>query len=759
MSDCFSENHRHRDASEHQQFHSIAREQWHEHSREHAQCRKHPSTASEHLPELSIVSDSAADEEHKVENAASIADFIDNDRMLSLPGDTRNVASAGDVGAVKSVGEVGDARGSGDATGSGDAIGTTPAPANLNEAELTQLSEQLLPVHANGSYPNVSDWEGLHLANVGKAASAAQAGSNLEFFGDSITEAMGYSASAMQPFKESFGVDQPTALGLGGDGSAQLLYRINHGEMQGTPKTAVIMIGTNDLGSLSASQIAENTANSIKSIQERSPNTRVVLMGILPRTDSGDPGNRMVDQANQALSKLATPGGAVQFVNLRNSFVDQSGTQRSELYQADKLHLSAAGYQAWADGLKSALQKAEADSVPRVWSGTGDSNGNVGDYTMVTPPQGSGNGSDYTMVTPPQGSGNGSDYTTVTPSPASDQLPGEFTYKPLNGGSSDGQLTLDTAGIRGVNLSGAEWGKNSSQDGHFWPTAQELDYYKSKGLNTVRLAISWEQFQPTLNGPLDASEMARLDNFLHEADARGMKVLLNLANFDRYTLNHGPNGQGIDHEAQGTVVGSPGLPISAMQDFWSKMVRHVDADASASRAIAGWDLTNEPFNTNGLWPETATAVDQAIRATGDNHTVVVEGDQWARNFSGLEGLAKLDKNVAFEAHSYWDDGSGGYSNPNPPDNVNVGVDNIRPFVEWLKQNDAKGFVGEWGVPTDNPAWAPAVTNFIHYLNQNGLGNMVWAGGPGWQSDYRLSVEPLNGQDRAIMPTIVQANNS
>lgn len=748
MSDCFSENHRRTDASEHHQFHSISREEWHAHTREHKHCRRQSGTASEHLPELSIVNESA------------VKAPVVND---SLSDKTHNIEVS--VPAV---------------TGAGDAVDSSKVM-SASAGNLKQLSEELLPVHANGSYPDVSEWEGLHSANVAKAASAAQVGANLEFFGDSITEAMDYSSSAIQPFKDLFGVDQPTAMGLGGDGSAQLLYRLNHGEMQGAPKTAVIMIGTNDLGKLSASQIAENTANSIKSIQERSPSTKVVLMGILPRTDSGDPENRMVDAANQALSKLATAGGAVQFVNLRNSFVDQNGDQRSELYQADKLHLSAAGYRVWADGLRAALQYTEPDSNSISSAnggsfnhdappGTGyvsdyssgkqaQSGGDASEYTMGTQSQGGGNASDYTTGIQSQGGGSAGDYTTVNPPSVPDASAGEVPYKPLNPGSSDGQLTLDTAGIRGVNLSGAEWGKNSTQDSQFWPTAQELDYYKSKGLNTVRLAISWEQFQPTLNGPLDASEMARLDNFLHEADARGMKVLLNLANFDRYTLNHGPNGQGVDHENQGTVVGSPGLPISAMQDFWSRMVRHVDADASASRAIAGWDLTNEPFNTNGLWPETATAVDQAIRATGDNHTVVVEGDQWARNFSGLEKLAKLDKNVAFEAHSYWDDGSGGYSNPNPPDNVNVGVDNIRPFVEWLKQNDAKGFVGEWGVPTDNPAWAPAVTNFIHYLNQNGMGNMVWAGGPGWQSDYKLSVEPVNGRDRAIMPTIVQANNS
>ncbi len=553
MPDCFKETYRHKDNSSDESFGCIAREQLHEHSQEHSQRRghghghvhrqmgQHHDTASEHLPDLSIFSEH--DAVSPVDSSPVLPDTSDHAQPTVVP----------------------------------------------KVSDLTQLSEQLLPVHANGSYPSVADWEGLHSSNVQKASDASQNGSNLEFFGDSITEAMGYNPAAMQPFNEAFGDTKPAVFGLGGDGTAQLLYRLNHGEMQGQPKTAVLMIGTNDLGRLSASQIAQNTEKSIESIKLRSPGTKVVVMGILPRPDDGDPGNSMVDDANSALSQLATADGAVQFVNLRNSFVDANGAERPDLYQSDKLHLSAAGYQAWADGLKAALQS----------SGSDNSAGYV-----------------------PPDSGSGAD------------------FNPLDTDSSNG-LALDTAGIRGVNLSGAEWGKNSSQDSQFWPTAQELDYYKSKGMNTVRLAISWEQFQPTLNGSLDPSEMARLDNFLHEADARGMKVLLNLANFDRYTLNHGPNGQGVDGETAGTVVGSPGLPISAMQDFWSRMVQHVDADPSASRAIAGWDLTNEPFNTNGSWPETATAVDQAIRATGDNHTVVVEGDQWARDFSGLEGRIKM----------------------------------------------------------------------------------------------------------------------
>ncbi|MFA7340885.1 MAG: cellulase family glycosylhydrolase [Candidatus Obscuribacterales bacterium] len=613
--------------------------------------------------------------------------------------------------------------------------GWSSVVASASISELTQLSEQLLPVHANGSYPTTAAWESLHAANVKKAANAAQSGSNIEFFGDSITEAMGYNPAAMEPFNQAFSAGKPTALGIGGDGTAQLLYRLNHGEMQGQPKVAVLMIGTNDIGSLSPAEIAENTAKSIESIQLRSPNTKVMVMGVLPRPEAGDPGNFNVDATNEALSRLATANGDVEFTNLRNSFVDARGNQKTELYQPDKLHLTPAGYQAWADGLKGRL--ARMLSSPSVQTNPGDNS--------ATSNSGASNSNDNNF----NANNSGINDSAANNSGTSDT---PISNSPLT--------TLDTGAIRGVNLSGAEWGKNNNADSQFWPTTEELDYYKSKGMNTFRLMLSWEQFQPTLNGPLDPSEMTRLHNFLQEADERGLKVLVTGGSFARYTLNHGPNGQGADGEVNGTVVGEAGVPVSAMQDFWMKMVRHIDADPSASRAVGGWDLTNEPHDVGGTWPATATAVTQAIRSVGDNHTVVIEGDQWATDFRGLEALAKSDKNVAFEAHTYWDTGSGAYLNPNPPaDNPNIGVDKIRPFVSWLDQNDAQGFVGEWGVPTNNTAWAPAVSNFIEYLNDNDIGNMVWAGGPGWKPDYKLSVEPLNGQDRPIMATIVEANQS
>lgn len=308
---------------------------------------------------------------------------------------------------------------------------------------------------------------------------------------------------------------------------------------------------------------------------------------------------------------------------------------------------------------------------------------------------------------------------------------------------TNGKTSLDVAHIKGVNLSGGEWGG----DEH-WPTTQEIREYAAKGFNTIRLAMSWEKLQPQLGGPLDQNELRHLDEILRTAAEVGIKVMPEMHNYDRYELSHAPGDNGAAQTNNGTIVGQDGLPVSALSDLWTKVVKHVNSDATLSSAIAGWDLMNEPYNTNGTWAQTALEVDQAIRATGDQHTVIVEGDNWATDFNGLEQLNKIDPNIAFSAHSYWyQNGSG---------DANVGVNAIKDFENWLAANDAVGFIGEFGVPVDDPSWDPAVVNFIKETAAHGLGNMVWAGGPSWGGNP-LSVEPEGGVYPHVLETIVQAN--
>jgi hypothetical protein len=42
----------------------------------------------------------------------------------------------------------------------------------------------------------------------------------------------------------------------------------------------------------------------------------------------------------------------------------------------------------------------------------------------------------------------------------------------------------------------------------------------------------------------------------------------------------------------------------------------------------------------------------------------------------------------------------------------IGADRLQPFLTWLIQNRAKGFVGELGIPGNDPRWLPVLDNFL-----------------------------------------------
>ena len=64
-------------------------------------------------------------------------------------------------------------------------------------------------------------------------------------------------------------------------------------------------------------------------------------------------------------------------------------------------------------------------------------------------------------------------------------------------------VSSSSAGVQyaGVNLSGAEFGQTSLPgtfgSDYTYPTSAEVDYYKSTGMNFIRLPFRWERLQPT----------------------------------------------------------------------------------------------------------------------------------------------------------------------------------------------------------------------------------------------------------------------
>ena len=309
----------------------------------------------------------------------------------------------------------------------------------------------------------------------------------------------------------------------------------------------------------------------------------------------------------------------------------------------------------------------------------------------------------------------------------------------------------------GVNLAGAEFGVNMpglfNRD-YTYPTIAELDYFKSKGLNLVRLPFKWERIQPSLRGPLDDLELGRMKNFVNAAEARGVKIILDMHNYGRRKIN------GTEH-----IIGSPDLSIGDVADVWARLA----AEFKSKTNIWAYGLMNEPHGmlTSTPWFDIAQALITKIRTVDQATMILVAGDGWSSAWrwpqfsNNLKSLVDPSRNLMFEAHIYFDnDASGKYDQSYDLEGTtaNTGVDRVQPFVKWLKDNKLRGFVGEYGVPDNDPRWLLTLDNMLKYLQNNCVNGTYWAAGP-WWGNYTLAVEPKNGLDRPQMEVLLKYKNT
>jgi aryl-phospho-beta-D-glucosidase BglC (GH1 family) len=211
--------------------------------------------------------------------------------------------------------------------------------------------------------------------------------------------------------------------------------------------------------------------------------------------------------------------------------------------------------------------------------------------------------------------------------------------------------------------------------------------------------------QDALGGPLDLSgDLARIKQVLVDAAALGMDVILDCHNYGRF---------------QGIALGAAGGPTAGQfADFWKKMA----FELKDYPALTGYDLMNEPHHmpTATIWKESAQAATNAIREVDMSNTVIVEGDNWAGAHSWLNSNANLiindpANNIVYQAHQYFDNmNSGVYNETYEGEGAYpmVGVDRLKPFVEWLKTNNLKGMIGEIGAPSNDPRWIEVMKNSL-----------------------------------------------
>lgn len=177
---------------------------------------------------------------------------------------------------------------------------------------------------------------------------------DLVFIGDSITQ--GWEGAGKDVWKKSYGERNAVNLGIGGDRTQHVIWRLENGNLAGIkPKAAVIMIGTNNSGGDTPENIAKGITAVVKKVQEKSPTTKILLLGIFPRGENDSNKQRQTNEkTNEIVSKL-DDGKQVFYLDIGKKFLDADGNTLSKEVMPDLLHLSPKGYQIWADNIESKL--------------------------------------------------------------------------------------------------------------------------------------------------------------------------------------------------------------------------------------------------------------------------------------------------------------------------------------------------------------------------------------------------------------------
>jgi len=187
--------------------------------------------------------------------------------------------------------------------------------------------------------------------NAAKNAGAIQ----LVFDGDSITD--GWQGAGKGIWAERYGKLGAFDFGISGDRTEHVLWRLSQGQLDGLhPKLIAIMIGTNNIHSNTAEQIADGVKAVVNDYHQRCPDATILLQAIFPRGHlATDPARAKIRETNKILAGLAD-GKKVIFLDFGDKFLETDGTMSPDV-MPDFLHPNAKGYQIWADAIQPVIDQ------------------------------------------------------------------------------------------------------------------------------------------------------------------------------------------------------------------------------------------------------------------------------------------------------------------------------------------------------------------------------------------------------------------
>lgn len=212
------------------------------------------------------------------------------------------------------------------------------------------------PVTPSAGHWGGTSWLDFH-AGLVKTVEAAKGSIDVLLVGDSITQQWGAA------WQKHFGPYKSVNIGIGGDKTQNVLWRLDHGGVAGLePRLIVLLIGNNNMffaPETGIEAVAQGIKTCVENLRNKFPKAEVVVVKIFP---AHAPGNRFyedIKKTNAALDPLKLDADPkVHVLDLWNDMVNTDGTLKKELFTPDNIHLNQdGGYALYAGKLKPLVEK------------------------------------------------------------------------------------------------------------------------------------------------------------------------------------------------------------------------------------------------------------------------------------------------------------------------------------------------------------------------------------------------------------------
>jgi lysophospholipase L1-like esterase len=184
---------------------------------------------------------------------------------------------------------------------------------------------------------------------------------DLLFVGDSITDFWRNRGKAV--WDKYYGNLHTANIGISGDRTQHVLWRLDHGEVDGMhPKAIVLMIGTNDITLErdgltprgTPAEAAEGVKAVVNDLRQKMPDAKILLLAVFPRSHApDDPARLQVEEIDKIIAGL-DDGDHVHYLDIGAKFLTPDGMLEKDI-MPDFLHPSPKGYEIWAQAIQGPL--------------------------------------------------------------------------------------------------------------------------------------------------------------------------------------------------------------------------------------------------------------------------------------------------------------------------------------------------------------------------------------------------------------------